>query len=190
MKKLVPVLVVASFLALSLAALADQPATGQRWLHVRVVNTGEDAENVRVNVPLDVALKILPAIKSRELNEGRLRLDEARINGVDVRSILEAVGALGDGEFVTIQSNDETVRVAKQAGHLIATVDERTGSEDKVHVKIPFRIVDALLSGSDDELNLQAVVQALSDSADDFIVSVESKKESVRVWVDSKSTAD
>ena len=109
MKKLVPVLVVASFLALSLAALADQPAIGQRWLHVRVVNTGEDAENVRVNVPLDVALKILPAIKSRELNEGRLRLNEARINGVDVRSILEAVGALSDGEFVTIQSNDETV---------------------------------------------------------------------------------
>jgi len=190
MKKLVPALVVLSFLALSLAALADQPTAGQRWLHVRVENTGEDGESVRVNVPLSVALKVLPAIKSRELRDGRLRMDEARINGVDIRAVLEAVRALDDGEFVTIQSKDATVRVAKEAGHLIARVDERTGSEDKVNLKIPFRIVDALLSGSPDELDLQAAVQALSDSADDFIVSVESKKESVRVWVDSKSTAD
>lgn len=190
MKKLFPALVVVSFLVLSLAALADQPVAGQRWLHVRVVNAGEDAENVRVNVPLDVALKILPAIRSRDLDQGHLRLNQTRINGVDIRSLLEAVRALGDGEFVTVQSNNETVRVAKQGDLLLVTVDERTGSEDKVNVKIPFRIVDALLSGSPDELNLQAAIQALSDSADDFIVSVESKKESVRVWVDSKSTAD
>lgn len=190
MKKLVPVVVVASFLVLSLAALADQPRAGQRWLHVRVEKTGDDGESVRVNVPLDVALKILPAIKSRELNEGRLRMEDARVNGVEIRSLLEAVRALGDGEFVTIQSKDANVRVAKEAGFLIARVDERTGSEDKVSVKIPLRIVDALLSGSPDELNLQAAIQALSDSADDFIVSVDSRNESVRVWVDSKSTAD
>lgn len=190
MKKLVPVLVVVSFLVLSLAALADQPTAGQRWLHVRVENTGEDGESVRVNVPLSVALKVLPAIKSRELRDGRLRIEEARINGVDIRSVLEAVRALEDGEFVTIQSKDSTVRVAKEAGHLIVRIDERTGSEDKVNVKIPFRIVDALLSGESDELNLQAAVQALSDSADDFVVSVVSKLESVRVWVDSKSSTD
>jgi hypothetical protein len=190
MKKLVPALVVASLLALSLAALADQPRTERRWLHVRVLNTGEDAESVRVNVPLDVALKILPAIKSDELREGRLRLREARVNGVDVRSVLEAVRTLDDGEFVTIQSRDSNVRVAKEGGHLIARVEERTGSEDKVDVKVPLRIVDALLSGAPDELNLQAAVEALRDSADEFIVSVESRNESVRVWVDSKSTAD
>ncbi|MGH9804289.1 MAG: hypothetical protein ACRD4D_03875 [Candidatus Acidiferrales bacterium] len=190
MKKLVPVVGVASFLALSLAALADQPRADKRWLHVRVENTGEKAESVRVNVPLDVALKVLPAIKSRELREGRLRLEDARIEGVDIRSVLEAVRTLDDGEFVTIQSTDANVRVAKEAGHLIARVDERTGSEDKISVKIPLRIVDALLSGSPDELNLQAAIQALSDSADDFMVSVESRNESVRVWVDSKSTVD
>jgi len=89
MKKLVPVVVVASLLLLSLAALADQPQAGKRWLHVRVEKTGNDGESVRVNVPLDVALKILPAIKSRELNEGRLRMEDARVNGVEIRSLLE-----------------------------------------------------------------------------------------------------
>jgi len=190
MKKLVPVVVVASFLVLSLAALADQPQAGKRWLHVRVEKAGDDGESVRVNVPLDVALKILPAIKSRELNEGRLRMEDPRVNGVEIRSILEAVRSLDDGEFVTIQSKDANVRVAKEAGHLIVRVDEQTGSKDKVSVKIPLRIVDALLSGSPDELNLQAAIQALSDSSDEFLVSVDSQKEKVRVWVDTKNTAD
>ena len=189
MRKAVPA-VVFVVLAAALASLAAQVATTDRWLHVRVEKTGEKGESVRVNLPLSVAEKVLPAIKSHELEEGRIKFHHPTINGIDLRGLLEAVRALGDGEFVTIEGEAENVRVAKEGGYLIAKVDERRGKAERVDVKIPLRVVEALLSGGPDELNLQAAIQALSAGGDEVLVSVESADETVRVWVDSKSTTE
>jgi hypothetical protein len=97
---------------------------------------------------------------------------------------------VGEAEFVTVESADETVRVAKQGGYLVATVDERTGSEDKVNVRIPFAVVEALLSGATDELDLLAAVRALSQHGDAVLVTVQDKNTSVRVWVDSRNVSE
>lgn len=189
MRKAVPA-VVFLILAAALAPLAAQVATTDRWVHVRIEKTGEDGESVRINAPISVALKVLPAIHSHELRDGKVKIHDAHINGVDVRMVLEAIRGLGDGEFITIQGKAENVRVAKEKGYLIVNMDEQTGSRDKIRVKIPLRIVDALLSGAEDELDLLAGVQALNDYGEELVVSVESQDESVRVWVDSKSTAE
>lgn len=189
MRKAVPA-VIFLFLAAALIPLAAQPAANERWLHVRIEKTGEKGESVRVNLPLSVAEKVLPAIKSHEMEEGRIKFDHPTINGIDIRALLEAVRALGDGEFVTIEGENESVRVAKEGGYLIAKVDERRGKGERVDVKIPLRIVEALLSGGPDELNLQAALQALSAGGDEVLVTVESDDEMVRVWVDSKSTSE
>jgi TusA-related sulfurtransferase len=193
MRKFLPgsmCLSVAVFLALA-APLSGLSAPADRWLHVRVEKTGEEAESVRVNVPLTVAEKILPAIQARELRGGRLKIHHARIHGVDVRALLDAVSSLEDGEFLTVESDSkESVRLAKQGGYLLVKVDERDEKPEKVDIKIPFRVIEALLSGEEDELNLQAAVQALREHGDDVLVTVESPEETVRVWVDSENTAE
>jgi hypothetical protein len=178
--------------AAGLAAPADAQ-TPDRWLHVRVEQAATEdqaAETVRVNLPLKVAEKILPAIHSDELNQGRLRLHHANIHGVDLRAVLEAIQEVGDGEFLTVQSDDTNVRVAKQGGYLLVGVDEQKGDGDKVDIKVPFTVVEALLSGEKDELNVLAAIQALSEHEDDVLVTVQSEHEMVRVWIDSKSTIE
>ena len=191
MKRALPGLVLALVaVAVILAPLGALAASNDRWLHVRVEKTAEKGESVRVNVPLAVAEKVLPAITAHEMEGGRLKIHDAHIEGIDIRAVLEAMRTLGDGEFVTIESNDENIRVAKQGGYLIAKVDDRKGKNQRVDVKIPFAVVDALLSGAPDELNILAAVQALGTGSDEALVTVESDDESVRVWVDSKATTE
>lgn len=175
---------------LLLATVAAWAQPTERWLHVRVEKTGDKAEFVRVNIPLTLAEKVLPAIHAGDIQEGKLRIGDARVNGVDIRAMLEAVRTLGDGEFVTVETGDETVRVAKEKGFLIARVHERTGSQDRVDVKVPMAVVDALLSGEGNELNLAAAVRALSEHGDDVFVTVTSKDETVRIWVDARNTTE
>ncbi len=190
MKKFLPVFLLLLFSLAGAVAVLAQAEPGQRWLHVRVEKSGEEGESVRINLPLKVALKVLPAIEARELQGGRLKIHEARIHGVDIRSLLEAIKTLDDGEFLTVESEKENVRVAKQAGNLLVKVDDRQGDAERVDVKVPLRVVEALLSGEEDELNLLAAVEALSEHGDDVLVTVESARETVRVWVDSKSSME
>lgn len=139
----------AAFLTLPLAAQTAPQATKQadRWLHVSVVSTNAEGETVRINVPLSLAEKVLPTLHANKLRGGRVRMDDLEVSGVDLRALLEVLRDAPDNEFVTVESKDETVRVAKEKGYLIVKVDERTGSQDQVDVKIPFTVVEALLSG-------------------------------------------
>lgn len=197
MRKVLPgslflLLIAGAALALPAPSRAADPASpaGERWLHVRVEKAGEDGESVRVNLPLKVAVKVLPAIRADELHRGRLRIHHARVHGVDLRALLQAVRELEDGEFLTVESDEQNVRVAKKEGYLLVSADESKGEAEKVNVKVPFPIVEALLSGEEDELNLLAAVEALSAHGDDVLVTVESEKEFVRIWVDSQSSME
>lgn len=164
-------------------------AQDERWLHIRVDSTKEDGEIVRVNVPLSMAEKVLPAIKSKELQEGRLKIGE-RTKDTDVRALLEAVREAPDNEFVTVESKKEKIRVAKSKGYLNIRVQEGETGEEKVEITLPLSVVDALLSGPTDELDLAAGIRALQQHGDAELVRVKEKDQTVRIWVDTKNTAD
>jgi len=183
-------------------------STSDRWLHVRVVDTNHKGETVRVNVPLEMAEKFLPAINKDRLHSGKVRINDSDINGVDLKTMLEAVRSSKDGEYVTVQSNDNDVRVAKQAGYMVVHVtekgvksaksdksadksEEKSFERSRVDVKIPMKVVEALLSAGKDELDLVAALRALSaHSGDTELVSVKSDDSTVRVWLDSKNVSD
>src|SRR6202166_1800178 len=92
-------------------------AHGERWLHVRVISTNSKGETVKVNVPLELAEKVLPAINHDRLHNGKVKFNDSDMNGVDLKTILEALRSSKDGEFVTVQSTENDVRVAKQNGY-------------------------------------------------------------------------
>jgi hypothetical protein len=173
-----------------------------KWLHVTVNSKTANGETVRVNVPLSLIEKVLPAINKDKLHSGKIRINECRVEGVDLRAVLEAVKGAKDGEFVTVEGPRENVRVAKENGYLIVKVrdmkrhrakdetPDKAGQpvEERVDVKIPFSVVEALLSGANDELDLVAAIRALAAHGDSILVSVEDHENTVRVWVDSKNT--
>jgi len=52
------------------------------------------------------------------------------------------------------------------------------------------KVVDALLSGGKDELDLVAGLRALSTQGDTELVSVKDEENTVRIWLDSKNVSD
>ena len=162
-----------------------------RWLHVRVTNPNSNEESVRVNVPLELAEKVLPTINKNRLHGGKVTFDQADCHGVDVRALLDAVRTSKDGEFVTVQNKDSDVRVAKQSGYLFVHVFEKNHPrKSQVEVKVPMKVVDALFSAGKDELDLVAALHALSSQGDTELVSVKDEENTVRVWLDSKNVTD
>ncbi|HUC54433.1 MAG TPA: hypothetical protein VMR90_10320 [Candidatus Cybelea sp.] len=162
-----------------------------RWLHVRVVSSDAKGETVRVNVPLELAERVLPAINKDHLHAGKVKIDDAHVHDVDLRALVDAIRTTKDGEFVTVESNDCDVRVAKQSNHLIVHVlDKENSKKSEVEVKIPMKVIDALFSAGKDELDLVAALHALSAQGDTELVSVKDHENTVRVWLDSKNVTD
>ncbi len=194
-------LLAAVVLLAPVAAAQASPASGSsqnvsasshdRWLHVRVSNPGKGEETVRVNVPLELAEKVLPTINKNRLHSGKVRFDDVDCHGVDVRALVEAVRTSKDGEFVAVQNKDSDVRVAKQNGYLFVHVFEKNRpKKSQVEVKVPMKVVDALFSAGKDELDLVAALHALSSQGDTELVSVKDEENTVRVWLDSKNVTD
>jgi len=126
-------LTAAALLFLPMAASAQSSTSSNRWLHVRVVSSDNRGETVRVNVPLDMAEKILPAINKDRLHNGKVHFGDMDCDGVDMKAILDAVRTAKDSEFVTVQADDADVRVAKQAGYLVIHVTDKSGRHHLHH---------------------------------------------------------
>ncbi len=176
-------------LVASAAVSAGQAAETDRWLHVRVDNHEAQGEMVRINVPLSMAEKVLPTIHNRNIHNGRMSVDAAHVNGVDLHALLEAVRAGKDGEYVTVEGQEGHVRVVKQGGYLLVHVlENKPAAKNRVEIRMPMKVVDALLSSGNEELDLVAGVRALAGFADTELVSVKNDKNTVRIWLDSKNT--
>lgn len=170
---------------------ATTSASGDRWLHVRVVSTNGKNETVKVNVPVDLAVKVLPAIDHDRLHNGRVRIGCMECEDVDIRTLFDAVKGAKDGEFVTVQSRDADISVAKKEGTFLVHVQDKKKSKDsRVEVKVPMKVMEALLSAGKDELDLVAGLRVLAAQGDMELVSVKDDENTIRVWLDSKNVAD
>ena len=166
-------------------------AKQDRWLHVRVISSDAKGETVRVNVPLELAEKVLPAINHDRLHGGKVKIDCAHVNDMDLRVMVDAIRSAKDGEYVTVQGTENDVRVAKQDNHLIVHVlDKGKAKRSQVEIKVPMKVIDALFSAGKDELDLVAALHALSAAGDTELVSVKDNENTVRVWLDSKNVTD
>jgi hypothetical protein len=201
-------------LALATAALAPiatfaqnaSTATKEQWIHVRVISKDDKGDTVRINVPIELAAKVLPAINKNNLRNGKVHIDSAHMEDVDLRALLDAIRTSKDGEYVTVQGRDNDVRVAKSGGYLIIHVTDKNSNlisdamgehskasaphESKVEIKVPMKVVDALFSAGKDELDVLAALRALSNNGDTELVSVKDQENTVRIWIDSKNIAD
>jgi hypothetical protein len=184
------------FLARTGALAAD------RWVHVKVEEGGTQGETVRINLPLSLAEKVLPAIHTDKLCAGKVKVGKVDVHDLDLRAIMEALRTAPDNEFITVESRHENVRVAKAGGNLLIKVQENketAGTKAKtetktraetVNVTIPIPVVEALLSGAQDELDILAAVRALGAVGDTVLVSVDDQHSKVRIWVDSRNTME
>lgn len=185
MKRLFPALVLCS--AVLLTATLALAATATRYIHVKVTNPTSH-ELVRVNVPLSLAEKVIPAINHGELRNGKVHIGHMDADQVNVRAILDALKTAPEGEFVTVQNTGDDVRVAKEHGQVVVHVIDKN-SKENVDVTVPWDVVEALVSDTaDDQLNVEAAIKALQGVGDTTLVRVSGSDENVRVWIDSRNT--
>ena len=166
-----------------MAAAADNDL----WLHVKV-EEGDDTR-VTVNLPMSVVGKALPMLPEEHFSAKHMHIDHMEMSISEMRELWQEVQNTPDVTFVTVDEGDEKVRVWKEAGYLMVSVDEGEGGDD-VEVRVPSRVVDALLSGEGEELNLIAAMEALVDEGEGQLVTVTGDNENVRVWVDRIAEAD
>jgi len=185
-------LLLVACLAVGLTAATAEAGTAGRWLHIRVTDTGGYGENVNVNVPLDMIAAFLPMIETDEMRGGKIRIDsdwaDEDFRGIDLRKVLEALRDSPDTDFVTVRSNDENVRVSKEGGFIHVLAEDRNDSE-RVRVKVPLAVMEALIGNDPYELDLMAALDALADFEGD-LVTVESDDEHVRIWIDSNKDSN
>ena len=169
---------------IALLLAATPAAAAERWLHVHVVDHGDDGDTVRVNVPLSTIESLLPLVKSEEFSGGKLRFSDHDVEGVDFRAMWKALRASGDTDFLTVDGTQGHVRVSRSGRYLLATVEGRRDDPENVKVRVPVAVLDALFSSGENEVDLLAALRALSDEGDGELVRVESDDSQVRVWID------
>src|SRR5262245_41128092 len=171
------------------AASGTDSAGAPAWLHVRVDEPGKSSK-VRVNVPLTIVEAALEAAPEKIAHKGRIKLDFDRdddhdLSLADMRRMWKQLKDAGDTDIVTVEEDDETVRVARKGDLVQVRVSKPSGKEE-VHVDVPVNLVDAVLAGDGDSVDVKAVIRELRSQRGD-IVRVTDKDTAVRIWIDESA---
>lgn len=178
-----------SILALLCTATVVAAAPPEHYLHVKV-DGKNTKELVRVNMPLSLIEKIIPAINQNQFHNGRIEVGDFHTNDVDIRAILNAVTSAPDGEFVTVQKPDCNIRVAKENGQMIVHIINKENGE-KADVTVPLAVAQALASATNDhQFNVEGAIEALDRAGERTLVTITDNDETVRVWIDSQNTSE
>ena len=166
------------------------------WLHVRVEEVNDNTK-VSVNLPLSVVEAVLKA--SPEILEKHGRVHIGKHHGLelaDLRKVWKELAAVGDAELVSVESDDENVKVARKGDVVQVFVEKKPWTDkegkkrkggDNVRVEIPVSLVDAFLSGDGEYGNVEAAIGELRKRRGD-IVKVQDDDSHVRVWIDEQNT--
>jgi len=169
------------------AAVAQEQAP---WLHIRVTEAGDDGARVSVNLPVSL-VQVFADIAEKEIEQelsGRgshmdMHLDNHDIEIADIRRAWTELRNAGDAEFVEIQEDDEYVKISRAGDKITIEFDDR-GGDDHGRVEVPVSVVDALLDGDGEQLNIRAALDQMIATADGELVFVEDGNTTVRIWIE------
>lgn len=151
------------------------------WIHIEVIENGEDGAKVKINLPLSMARIALEMAPEAVFEHGRIEIDEFEIELEDIRKAWSQLKDAGDAEFVTVHEKDTTVRVFRKGNRILVHCD---GDNDElVRIEVPVEVVDALLSGRGDEFDFDAALAAL-EKMDGEIVRVQDGDDLIRIWIE------
>lgn len=173
----------------------EQDQDKSPWIHIRVDEGGEKAAKVNVNLPLSLIEVAIDVAPDDVMEHGRVELGHHDISVADMRRLWAELKKAGDGEFVTVEEHDQKVHIRREGDYIKIDVEEIEVDEPdesgeaaepkshRVHVEVPVTVVDALLSGEGEELNVKNALSQLKHERGE-IVRVEDGETSVRIWID------
>ena len=175
--------------AIALLVLPVSAQEPQKWLHLQVADGDSGTGNLALNIPLSMVSAFLATMPSERLSEdGELTVAErhgASISGL--REMWRELKNADDIEFFTAQHDDETVRVSRTGSQLEVWLESE---QEMVQVEMPVVVVDALLLGDGETLNLSAAIDELSTLEGDIVRAsrMGASEQQVRIWIDEQNT--
>jgi len=185
-------LVVGAAMLLAVGATAQAQDAG--WIHIRVVE--DEGANVNVNLPMSLISVAMEVAQKHafdgdmdmgddvEFDGGHIRLGHGRdIDVADLRSMWQELRDAGDADYVQVQDEDESVNIYRRGDTVFIEVDE--DGDDKVRMQVPFSVVDVLLEGEGNEINLVGALHEMAQANNGEILQVNDGDTNVRIWIDA-----
>lgn len=171
------------------AATIGRPATQQEpepWVHVEVTSDG--GTNMNLDLPLAAVTAMLALAPETIVQNGEFQFGSSyQVPVAAIREMWRELRDVGDVEFVTIQYEGQDVRIARAGEIILVNVSDSDGDDESVRVEIPVPVVDALLSGNGDTLNIGAAIEELSMLRGELVRVIESDN-NIRIWIDESPT--
>ena len=171
------------------AATIGRPATQQEpepWVHVEVTSDG--GTNMNLDLPLAAVTAMLALAPETIVQNGEFQFGSSyQVPVAAIREMWRELRDVGDVEFVTIQHEGQDVRIARAGEIVLVNVSDSDGDDESVRVEIPVPVVDALLSGDGDTLNIGAAIEELSMLRGELVRVIESDS-NIRIWIDESPT--
>ncbi len=160
------------------------------WLHV---NVNDDEDQININLPIVLAETVVKLVDLSD-KPTVIKVDDDEITVPEMREIWEALKSEGSFTLASIRSGKDgagdNIDVAFENNRLV--IRGTTEDADEIDINISGELIDALLSGDEDRLNLKACIEELKlKGTDSGYVHVSEKDGSiVRLWVDNNKVAD
>jgi hypothetical protein len=170
---------------------AQTPQT-DRYIHVKVDSLDGKTEAVSVCLPVNVAAILVSSVNNGQVSHGHVRLGQSEISGVDIRTILDAVRSLPDGQSITMKSHNKDIRVSKEKGQLVIRATDDDSAEHKaIEARVPFTVLDAMLNaGGGQEINLGAGLRALATQGDTELITYKDSHQNMHIWLNSSAATE
>lgn len=180
----------------ALALLVAAPAAAARaqdqnlWLHVKVHDPSDENTRVTVNLPIALVQSALPMLEQTgEIHDGRVEIEGTDVTIDDLRQVLASLKSSPDATFAQVQTDSETIVFFKE-GDYLRVEGTATAQGTEIHAHFPIAVLDALLSGPGNQLDLGAAIQALAAHGAGDLVTVRDGDKQVRVWIDGAPEAE
>ena len=157
----------------------------ESWIHIEIDREGDD--HVNLNLPLAAIEAALALAPESIVRDGQLQLGQQQVPVAVIRGMWQELRSVGDAEIATIQHEGNNVRIAREGETILVRVSSEDDDGEDVRVEIPVPVVDALLSGDGDMLNIRAAIQELSTMRGEM-VRVIAANNNIRVWIDESPT--
>lgn len=176
------------------AGAAEAAEAAGRWVHLRVDEGRGAGAQVRINLPLALVQRVVEMVPVEARTSTRLVVGGEELSAADLRALWRSLEAGENVHVLELEDPGETVYVWRHGDFLHLRVrdepDFRPWEREDVHVVLPASVVEALLSGGGDDLDLAAAVRALAHRGAGELVTVSGDDERVHIWIDGSPHAD
>ena len=163
----------------SAVAAEDGPVV---WMKVEVNQENAENAHVKVNIPLSMIEVFVDSVDKRQF----LGHFESSHPGLDLANVWRQVRDAPMDDFVTIETDEENVRVWKDSEYFRVDVQEPGYPEPNIRIKLPLAVMDYLFDPEQSTLSFQEMVQSLRGSLPLTLLEANKEGESVRIWLEEE----